>query len=49
MLVKESISLDVQWSSFYANMVVVVGFFGLAGTIFSLGYFIRKFQSVNRV
>jgi hypothetical protein len=49
MLVKESISLDMQWSSFYANMVVVVGFFGLAGTIFSLGYFIRKFQSVNQL
>lgn len=48
MLVKESISLDVQWSTFYANMVVVVGFLGLAGTIFSLVYFIRKFKTIHQ-
>lgn len=46
MLSKEGLKLELQWSVFYATLVVAVAMLGLSGTIFSLAYFSKKYKSI---
>jgi hypothetical protein len=43
MLSKEFLDLNLSWSQFYSNGVVVVSLLGLAGTVLSLNYFNKKY------
>jgi hypothetical protein len=45
MLSKEFWKVDVQWSRFYSEIVVVFSIVGLLGTIFSFLYFMKKYQT----
>lgn len=45
MLCKELMNIEVRWSTFYSEIVVVFAIVGLAGTCYSLVYFSRKYQS----
>jgi hypothetical protein len=49
MLSKEFIRFNVNWSEFYSHGVVIGSLLGLAGTIFSLGYFTRQYRRVREV
>ncbi|HEX2848095.1 MAG TPA: DUF5690 family protein [Chitinophagaceae bacterium] len=47
MLIKEFARLRLNWSEFYSHGVVIGSLLGLAGTIFSLIYFTRRYRVVN--
>lgn len=47
MLSKEIFQIKLTWSQFYPNSVVIFSMIGVAGTIFSLVYFSRKYQTLN--
>lgn len=47
MLSKEIFQINLTWSQFYPNSVVIFSVIGLAGTCFSWVYFSRKYQSLN--
>lgn len=44
MLSKEILKINLTWSQFYPACVVIFSVIGIAGTIFSLVYFNRKFE-----
>jgi MFS family permease len=44
MLSKELMNIHIQWSSFYADGVVIASVVGIAGTFVSLVYFNKKFS-----
>lgn len=45
MLSKEFIRLQWDWSAFYSHGVVIGSLLGLAGTVFSLNYFTRRYRA----
>lgn len=45
MLSKEIFQINLTWSEFYPNSVVIFSVIGVAGTLFSWVYFSRKYQS----
>ena len=47
MLTKEVFQVKLTWSQFYPTGVVIFSVIGLAGTLFSLLYFNRKYQSLK--
>jgi len=47
MLIKEFARLRLNWSEFYSHGVVIGSLLGLAGTIFSLMYFTRRYRAIN--
>jgi hypothetical protein len=47
MLCKEFMQLKLTWSQFYSQGVILCSLLGLAGTVFSLFYFQKKY-SVNK-
>ncbi len=49
MLSKEIFQIKLTWSEFYPAGVVIFSVIGIAGTIFSLLYFNRKFESLKPV
>jgi len=49
MLSKEIFQIKLTWSQFYPAGVVIFSVIGIAGTIFSLLYFNRKFESLKPV
>lgn len=49
MLFKEIFQIKLTWSQFYPAGVVIFSVIGIAGTIFSLLYFNRKFESLKPV
>jgi len=46
-LTKEIFQINLTWSEFYPNSVIIFSVIGVAGTIFSLVYFTRKYQSLH--
>lgn len=44
MLSKEFIRIQLNWSAFYSHGVVIGSLLGLAGSVFSLGYFRRRYR-----
>ena len=44
---KEFLKLHLKWSAFYSQGVVIFSIIGIAGTIWSLFYFSRKFKKMN--
>ena len=49
MLTKEIFQINLTWVEFYPNSVVIFSVIGLAGTLFSWGYFSRKYRSLNNL
>ncbi|HLG40888.1 MAG TPA: DUF5690 family protein, partial [Chitinophagaceae bacterium] len=49
MLTKEFMKLNLNWSQFYSQGVVLFSLLGLAGTIFSLFYFQKKYSANKTV
>lgn len=49
MLSKEIFQIKLTWSQFYPAGVVIFSVIGIAGTLFSLLYFNRKFESIKTV
>lgn len=47
MLTKEFVRLRLNWSEFYSHGVVIGSLLGLAGTIFSLIYFTRRYGVIQ--
>jgi hypothetical protein len=47
MLSKEWLHLQIRWSDFFAQVVVVVAVLGFAGTLTSVGYFARKYRRLK--
>lgn len=47
MLSKEIFQINLTWSEFYPNSVVIFSVIGVAGTLFSMVYFSRKYQSLH--
>lgn len=47
MLSKSFMELKLQWTSFYSNGVIIFSLIGVIGTLVSLFYFSRKFNSGN--
>lgn len=47
MLSKEIFQINLTWSEFYPNSVVIFSVIGAAGTLFSMVYFSRKYQSLH--
>ncbi|MGN6417991.1 MAG: DUF5690 family protein [Pseudobacter sp.] len=47
MLSKEIFQINLTWSEFYPNSVVLFSVIGVAGTLFSMVYFSRKYQSLS--
>jgi hypothetical protein len=45
MLTKSFLQIDLKWSSFYSNGVIIFSLIGVTGTILSLIYFNKKFNS----
>jgi hypothetical protein len=45
---KEVLKVKLQWTGFYASGVIVLSVFGVAGAIFSLGYFNAKHRALNK-
>jgi hypothetical protein len=44
MLFKESMDMDVKWTIFYSNAVLILSLIGVAGTIYAFFYFNRKYK-----
>jgi MFS family permease len=44
MLTKESMKMDIKWTSFYSNAVIFLSLVGAAGTIYAYLYFSRKYK-----
>lgn len=44
MLFKESMDMDVKWTVFYSNAVLILSLIGVAGTIYAFFYFNRKYK-----
>ena len=47
MLTKEIFQINLTWSQFYPNSVVLFSVIGIAATIFSLLYFSRRYSSIQ--
>lgn len=47
MLSKEFFQINLTWTEFYPNSVMIFSAIGMAGTLFSLAYFSRKYRSVT--
>jgi hypothetical protein len=47
MLVKETLKVDLNWSSFYAGWVVIVSVAGVAGIAASLKWFNHTYNRLN--
>ncbi|MEP7373156.1 MAG: DUF5690 family protein [Chitinophagaceae bacterium] len=45
MLTKSFMEIEIQWTSFYSNGVIIFSLIGVIGTLVSLVYFNKKFQS----
>jgi len=48
MLSKEFLKLNINWTDFYSQGVVIVSVLGLAGTMVSLFYFNKKYHILNK-
>ncbi|MDX2047087.1 MAG: DUF5690 family protein [Chitinophagaceae bacterium] len=48
MLTKEILKLQLNWTSFYSNGVIIFSVIGTIGTILSLFYFNKKFHLLNQ-
>ncbi len=48
LVTKEVLKIKLQWTSFYSHGVILLSFFGIAGTIISLIYFSSKYKKQGR-
>jgi MFS family permease len=45
MLMKESMSIDIQWTVFYSRAVLLLSLIGIAGTVYAYVYFDKKYRA----
>lgn len=49
MLFKESLKLDIRWTSYFSNVVLVLSVVGVLGTLYAFFYFNRKHKILFKV
>jgi hypothetical protein len=49
MLVKEGMSLDIKWTAFFSQNVMLLSFIGVFITIYAMYYFFSKAKSAPLV
>jgi MFS-type transporter involved in bile tolerance (Atg22 family) len=48
LMTKEIFEVKLNWVTFYSNSVMILSLAGLALTVFSTIYFMRKYQAITR-